>query len=500
MSRTGWSLVVLVLLLGAAATHAYYRLAWVGPVTQFESAEDHFLYGSIGTEAERGVPYWIWLVLPRIFPDHLPGPGGYASIGITGRDGHEMPIGLSKVDIGVPRVGANCALCHTATVRATPTSVPLVYPGAPAHQTGAQEYARFLADAAADPRFTASVILDEIARNVRLSVPDRLLYRFVLIPQTRRALLRRRADGAGGIRGAEGSVDGAGGAEGDVASVPWGRGRADMAGRTRTGLLGLAPGVPGTADAMPLWHLGRRDGSGYLWDRSNTSLREVVQASALVEGTSLRWMDIDARRWDREDAGPPSSLRRVLEYLDDLPPPAYPFPVDPMLAASGATTYAATCARCHEPGGAQAGTVMPRAEIGTDGRRLDAWTAEAAEAFNAFGEGHAWQASGFRAASAGYVAPSLDGVWLSAPYLHNGSVPTLRHLLEPPSGRPARFWRGYDVYDQDGVGFVSDGPDARRVGRLFDTAQPGNSNGGHAYGTMLSSDEKRALLEYLKTR
>src|SRR6266550_2357800 len=51
--------------------------------------------------AEQGIPYWIWLVLPRIFPENLQGPGGYASIGVLSRDGqHEMPIGLSKVTIG----------------------------------------------------------------------------------------------------------------------------------------------------------------------------------------------------------------------------------------------------------------------------------------------------------------------------------------------------------------------------------------------------------------
>ena len=54
-------------------------------------------------------------MLPRIFPEYLPGPGGYASIGILSKDGHEMPIGLSKVTIGFPRVGINCAMCHTAS-------------------------------------------------------------------------------------------------------------------------------------------------------------------------------------------------------------------------------------------------------------------------------------------------------------------------------------------------------------------------------------------------
>jgi len=482
MSRLGWILIVLVLLMGAVSLHAYYRLDRVAPVPQFTSAQDHFLYGSVGTEGERGVPYLIWLVLPRIFPEYLPAPGGYASIGIMAHDGHEMPIGFSKVEIGVPRVGVNCALCHTATVRAAAADAPTVYPGAPAHQTGAQEYVRFLVAAASDPRFTADTILNEIARNVQLSLPDRLLYRFVLIPDTRRALLRL--------------------ADQDPATKrEWGRGRTDLVGHAKfTILRQRADATIGTADAMPLWHLKSREANGYQWDRSMASLPEVVRSSALIEGASKRWMDIDTVMWDRSEARQPSSLRRVLEYLSDLQAPKYPFAVDATLAAAGAMTYAAACAQCHDGNGARANSPIPIAEIGTDRGRLDAWTAGSAEAFNAFGEGHAWKFSSSRQPSSGYVAPPLDGVWLNAPYLHNGSVPTLSDLLEPPASRPARFWSGYDVYDQARVGFISDGPDAQRLGTLLDVTQPGNGNGGHTYGTTLPADQKRALLEYLKTR
>ena len=63
-----------------------------------------------------------------------------------------------------------------------------------------------------------------------------------------------------------------------------------------------------------------------------------------------------------------------------------------------------------------------------------------------------------------------------------------------------RFWRGDDVYDQTRVGFISDGAEAQRSGTLFDATQPGNGNGGHTYGTTLSVDQKRALIEYLKTK
>jgi hypothetical protein len=78
-------------------------------------------------------------------------------------------------------------------------------------------------------------------------------------------------------------------------------------------------------------------------------------------------------------------------------------------------------------------------------------------------------------------------------------VPTLADLLEPPDARPKRFWRGYDVLDPARVGFVSSGLEAERTGVAFDVTAPGNSNAGHTYGTTLPAEDKRALLEFLKT-
>ena len=79
-------------------------------------------------------------------------------------------------------------------------------------------------------------------------------------------------------------------------------------------------------------------------------------------------------------------------------------------------------------------------------------------------------------------------------------MPTLRDLLDGPEARPTSFYRGYDVVDQVKVGFVSNVASAD--GQMFtryDTTIPGNANGGHLYGTTLSDDDKRAIVEYLKT-
>ena len=99
-------------------------------------------------------------------------------------------------------------------------------------------------------------------------------------------------------------------------------------------------------------------------------------------------------------------------------------------------------------------------------------------------------------ATRGYVARTLGGVWATAPYLHNGSVPTLYDLLQPAARRPAKFPVGHRDYDPKKLGYVTD-----VANPIFtvDTTIDGNHNSGHEFGTELSDDEKWELLEYLKT-
>jgi cytochrome c peroxidase len=138
--------------------------------------------------------------------------------------------------------------------------------------------------------------------------------------------------------------------------------------------------------------------------------------------------------------------------------------------------------------------------VDTDPERIGTWSKANAIAANKVVAGFGIERRGLvEAELEGYNPPFLDGVWLRAPYLHNGSVPTLRDLLEPPATRPKVFWRGYDLYDPAKVGFVSSGAEAERVGTRHDTAERANSNRGHAFGTELPAAQKDALLEYLKT-
>ncbi|HEX8089181.1 MAG TPA: hypothetical protein VF762_10035, partial [Blastocatellia bacterium] len=84
-------LALLVIIGAAGGLFTWYKFFREEPEQQFASEEERFKYGSIGAEADRGVPYWIWVVLPRIFPDLTPGPGGYKSFGLVWEEGKELP-------------------------------------------------------------------------------------------------------------------------------------------------------------------------------------------------------------------------------------------------------------------------------------------------------------------------------------------------------------------------------------------------------------------------
>ena len=150
-------------------------------------------------ENELGIPYWIWVVLPRVFPDLTPGPGGYKAFGVIWEFGKEAPVGFSKKTIGFPRVGNNCALCHVSEYRTIEDENPRLILGAPANALQVQEIFRFFSAAANDSRFNADKILEQIEREVELSWLDKLLYRFLIIPRTRDAFAEQGASWPGWI-------------------------------------------------------------------------------------------------------------------------------------------------------------------------------------------------------------------------------------------------------------------------------------------------------------
>ena len=460
--------IVVLILAGGGAIAAWYYLFREVP-THFASAEDNFKYGSLGNEQTDGIPYWLWLVLPRMFPEKLPGLGGYASLGLVWEEGRELPVGFSKKTIGFDRVALNCAFCHTATYRMRPEDKPTIVAAGPAHQFDPQAYVRFLYSCAGDPRFNADNILAEISSVYKLSPIEKLLYRYVLIPRTQETLLKQKEQFAW------------------MNSRPdWGRGRIDPFNPIKFGILKQpVDNTIGNSDMVPLWNQKIRRGMSLHWDGLNTSGDEVVLSSAIGDGSSYKYIE-------REN------LKRMQDWITELAPPKYPFAIDQVLVTRGSEIYATQCASCHAVGGENTGKVLTVELTGTDRHRTDMWTKAAADAYNNYQPEYRWGFKAFQKVS-GYVSVPLDGIWLRAPYLHNGSVPTLMDLFEPVDKRPKLFWRGYDVYDQEKVGFVTTGQEAQLRGSRFDTSFPGNSNQGHLWGVELSVEDKKALIEYLKT-
>jgi hypothetical protein len=186
-------ILVLVVLVGVGAFVGWYKFFREEPQPDWVTAtpEMRFKYGSIGAEYDAGVPYWIWYVLPRMFPEKLPGPGGYAALGVAWEQGQELPIGFTKKVIGFPRVANTCAACHTASYRSKPDENPTFVPTGPGHTLNLEAFFRFMIDCAKDPRFNADNLMREIRLVTDLGWLDRMIYRFVLIPITKKRLLER---------------------------------------------------------------------------------------------------------------------------------------------------------------------------------------------------------------------------------------------------------------------------------------------------------------------
>jgi hypothetical protein len=439
----------------------------------FTDITEHFKYGSIGTEDGVGLPYWIWRVLPQVFEDKLPKrPGvGYERIGFMSepdRPPHSRPIGTSYKPSRFARVGLNCATCHVGSYRDTPSSPRQIVAGMPANQMDLQGYANFLTACAQDPRFNYSTIMAAIRKeNPELGWFDRFLYRFV-IRATKNGILDRARENAW-----------------FNTRPPQGPGRVDTFNPYKVLLKVPLDDTVGTADLPSLWNQRIRKGMWLHWDGNNNAVEERNKSAAIGAGATPDSLDLE-------------SMARIEEWVLDLRPPSYPASrINSTLAATGAGIYKQACASCHATDGASIGTVTDISDIKTDDQRLQSFNAALSTRMNTIGEGKPWRFSHFRKTN-GYANMPLDGVWLRAPYLHNGSVPDLRSLLFLEE-RPVTFYRAYDVYDWNRVGFVSSGPDAERDGVRFDTTLKGNSNAGHLYGTTLPVPERLALIEYLKT-
>jgi hypothetical protein len=211
------------------------------------------------------------------------------------------------------------------------------------------------------------------------------------------------------------------------------------------------------------------------------------------------------------------TFRDIQAYLLSLRPPRYPFSIDRRLAEKGKLIFNDTCARCHGTYGEKwtyPNKIVPIDEIGTDRARFDGLSEKAGRHYNRswFAQERAgWFSDDFQARwPVGYQAPPLDGIWATAPYFHNGGVPTVYDVLKSTT-RPRIFTRSYrtdaEAYDPVKLGWKvevrSNPADPRWPAierrKVYDTTQPGRGNGGHTFGDDLTEPERMAVIEYLKT-
>lgn len=193
----------------------------------------------------------------------------------------------------------------------------------------------------------------------------------------------------------------------------------------------------------------------------------------------------------------------VLAYIKSIQPPKYPYSIDTRLAAQGKQVFTATCSRCHgNYGDAESypNLLIPESVIQTDSLlfKSNYQNPQFIDWFN-----KSWYAKGETPARLkpynGYVAPPLDGIWITAPYLHNGSVPTLEALLNSKL-RPTYWQRDFKhpQYDYDNVGWKYESKQSGDK-KMYNTTQPGYGNYGHTFGDALTEENRKALIEYLKT-
>ena len=366
---------------------SYDRFFREEPAPYFASDEDHFLFGSIGTEGSRGRAV---LDLAGAAADLsrtcCPAPGGYASLGLR-RQGRPRDAGRALEGHG--RVPARRHQLRHVPHGQLPAAARRSADDRRRRRRRTRRRRSSTCGSCSLPRpiraSTPTRILGEIAKNTRLSLIDRLLYRFAIIPAYApgAAAAARRAGRAG------------------CATRPdWGRGRIDPFNPVKFRML---------RQPMDDDHRQLRHGAGVeprAAQRLGVSLgrpehRRCARSCCRRRSATaprMQWVDRDVAHWDDADPrtdvepAPHHELHAARRRRRRIP-----LPIDQALAAAGASACTRRSARRATPPAARAPARSCRvAEVGTDRHRLDMWTTASATAYNAYGEGHAWKFSTFR--------------------------------------------------------------------------------------------------------
>lgn len=266
-------------------------------------------------------------------------------------------------------------------------------------------------------------------------------------------------------------------------------------------LLEPPPKKPLPVSVPPWWNMDKKNALFYNTEGRGDHARAMMLGAILCADSVEQVEKIDAYAPD------------IRAYLASIEAPDYPFEIDRALAERGSGLFEQTCSSCHGTYGEN--WTYPNRVIGIDQIGTDPLLVQAAAEgqidrfilwFNRSFYGELAQA----APAPGYIAPPLDGVWATAPYLHNGSVPTVEALLNSPK-RPTYWTRSFSTaaedYDQQALGwkytelpYGKEGArDSSERKKIYDTTLPGYANRGHTFGDHLTEDERKAVLEYLKT-
>jgi hypothetical protein len=474
-----------------------------------------FLHGSMSTEV---IPEAVLRAFIKTYPDLLP-TADLSHLGLIPDPEFGWPIGLSRKSevkhLGrLSAVGINCASCHVAQITTTSFREPIRILGVTSHFNveaffGSVLVATFkTADPANMKKFLAAYLEAD---------PKSFEAAWQTQEQKISAVMKNDPFGAKDVEPGDLHMV-------DNRDVRWSGKDADLPAVVHSMLklfhnMRAALHVPDQPPEKPppASGPGRNDAFGIL----SASLLNAPQPYAPTK-FGLVW-DVDKRTWVHWDGNTKSPIARNLlaslglgapihgkradlefatvkrqtDLSEKIRPPRYPFKIDKDATKRGAPLFAAKCNSCH--GGKESDKrLFALKDVGTDPHRAELFTQKQAERFNKFLA--ELEAVGYEPpkevgvrSTGKYWAPTLSGVWARSPYLHNGSVRTMQELLTPPTERAKSFHRGSRVFDDRDLGYTDEGA------YVLDTSGSGNSNSGHEYGTKLSENEKRDLIEYLKT-
>ncbi|MCW3093968.1 MAG: c-type cytochrome [Ferruginibacter sp.] len=244
---------------------------------------------------------------------------------------------------------------------------------------------------------------------------------------------------------------------------------------------------------VPAWWLLRKKNAMFYNGFGRGDFGRFLMASNLLTVSDT----IEAKSVDRY-------FNDVLAYINSLQPPKYPKRIDSAKAVEGKTIFMATCKKCHGTYGEDAeypNLLIPAEIIKTDSLLYTAnySNPQFIDWFN-----KSWFTTGDHPAKLvpfrGYIAPPLDGIWVTAPYMHNGSVPSLEAMLNSKI-RPVYWRRSFSKpsYNYDNPGWNYEMKIEPGNSEVYNTKLKGYGNYGHYFGDQLSDADRKAVIEYLKT-